>query len=761
MHPALIAAVCCALTSMTSPLAPDASPPPLAQNWSDTGLIAMDDDWSRVPAIVGYRGDGIVTEPGIDPREVLSDGSTTPVDVTANRTDPGADGLAAGVAEFELPNPVVAIEGSATAGAPHLLIALDMRGRAGIAVTLLLRDIDASTADAVEPVAVQYRVGGAGDFANAPGGYVADATTGPGEAVAVTAVRTTLPAAVDDRQLVHLRVITTDATGDEWVGVDDLEVSAATAAGPGGCGRTDPPPHQGPAAAAPVPVPSPLPEPQPLPLPEPEPGPARLGLTGLTLSPDTFTSARRGPAIVRRGRAGAGLRFRLSKPAVVRFHVVRWGERLTFQMTARGGSVRPQLKPASERARFQVRGRRGLNRMRFTGRIRGRAPRRRLHRNRCRDRPRGADLGASRSALQDRRRQGLELAHVGAAGRERRSPDLAVGRFRLQPLHQAARLLPVAPEQHRRPGAGDRRADRAQVLRAVDQLHGSRVQVAAARLVDQIAETAADQAEVVLRQPQHEQRGMAHVVNRLADRQLRGHRRARRRRWHLVVGDRQHALEAGRRVEPHRSLAGARADDEAAVERGSDVVRVALELGGELEERGIQLVHVVRRRKAGDDRRRARPEARRHGDLRADLEADPVGAVKPFEGAHAEVGAVGRHVGHVRVHEELARLLHLELELQRQGGRQHVVARAEVGRRRRHAHHPVAPHSSTARSTLSMSGSHGTTLAARFIAVCGSFSPWPVSTHTTRPSAPFFKRPATEAAEAGSQNTPSRAPSSE
>src|SRR5215207_7844526 len=94
----------------------------------------------------------------------------------------------------------------------------------------------------------------------------------------------------------------------------------------------------------------PLPEPQPLPLPEPEPGPARLGLTGLTLSPDTFTSARRGPAIVRRGRAGAGLRFRLSKPAVVRFHVVRWGERLTFQMTARGGSVRPQLKPASERA---------------------------------------------------------------------------------------------------------------------------------------------------------------------------------------------------------------------------------------------------------------------------------------------------------------------------------------------------------------------------------------------------------------------------
>ena len=30
-----------------------------------------------------------------------------------------------------------------------------------------------------------------------------------------------------------------------------------------------------------------------------------------------------------------------------------------------------------------------------------------------------------------------------------------------------------------------------------------------------------------------------------------------------------------------------------------------------------------------------------------------------------------------------------------------------------------------------MSGSHGTTDAARFIAVCGAFSPCPVKTHTT------------------------------
>jgi hypothetical protein len=204
MYTALIAAICCALTG---------AQPPFAQSWSDTNLITVDDDWSRVPAVVGHRGDGLVAEPGIDPRAVLADGSTTPVDVTANRTDPGAIGLASGVAEFELPNPVVAIQGSATASAPHLVVALDARGRSAISVRLLLRDIDQSAADAVEPVAVQYRVGGSGAFANASGGWVADATSGPGEATATTPVTATLPAAADGQPLVEVRVITTDAAG--------------------------------------------------------------------------------------------------------------------------------------------------------------------------------------------------------------------------------------------------------------------------------------------------------------------------------------------------------------------------------------------------------------------------------------------------------------------------------------------------------------------------------------------------------------------
>ena len=107
---------------------------PFAQGWSDTGSIRADDDWSGVIGIVGYRGDGLAGEPGSDPRGVSADGSGTPVDVTANLTDPRAVGLAAGVAEFELADPVVAIQGSATASAPHLVLSLDTSGRVGVSV---------------------------------------------------------------------------------------------------------------------------------------------------------------------------------------------------------------------------------------------------------------------------------------------------------------------------------------------------------------------------------------------------------------------------------------------------------------------------------------------------------------------------------------------------------------------------------------------------------------------------------------------------
>src|ERR671914_1016647 len=141
---------------------------PFSQAWSDTGLISRDDDWSGVAGVVGHRGDGLTSVPGADPRSVVSDGSGTPVDVNANETDPRAVGLAAGIAEFELPDPVVALQGSATASAPHLVLALDTRGRSGVSVRYRLRDVDASGSNAAQAVALQYRGGATGDFASAP-----------------------------------------------------------------------------------------------------------------------------------------------------------------------------------------------------------------------------------------------------------------------------------------------------------------------------------------------------------------------------------------------------------------------------------------------------------------------------------------------------------------------------------------------------------------------------------------------------------------
>ncbi|NLA68765.1 MAG: nuclease, partial [Gammaproteobacteria bacterium] len=79
--------------------------------------------------------------------------------------------------------------------------------------------------------ALHYRVGGAGAFTNVPEACVADASAGPGLTLD-TPVSVLLPAAVDNQALVELRIMTTDAVGsDEWIGVDDILVSAAATGG--------------------------------------------------------------------------------------------------------------------------------------------------------------------------------------------------------------------------------------------------------------------------------------------------------------------------------------------------------------------------------------------------------------------------------------------------------------------------------------------------------------------------------------------------
>lgn len=211
----------------------DATPQvlPFAQNWSNAALIAGDDNWSGVPGIAGYRGDGLTASTGVNPGSILADGNSTPLDVNANRTDPDTFSTG-GVAEFELTDPVVALNGSGTADAPFLQISLDTRGFAGIDVAYLLRDLDGSTDNAIQPVALQYRIGSVGSFANVPAAYVADATEGPGLAGKTTAVNVQLPADADNQPVLQIRVITSNAVGnDEWVGVDDISVTGSPASG--------------------------------------------------------------------------------------------------------------------------------------------------------------------------------------------------------------------------------------------------------------------------------------------------------------------------------------------------------------------------------------------------------------------------------------------------------------------------------------------------------------------------------------------------
>ncbi len=200
----------------------------VSQNWSNTALITTDDDWAGVVGVEGYRGDALTGATGTDPQTILEEDNPGVVDVIANQTNPNTL-TTGGVAEFEITNPVVALQGSGTADAPYLQVYLSTSGYQNIQVSYNVRDIDGSTDNALQPVAIQYRIGSTGIFTNLPGGYIADATTGPSLATLVTPVYLTLPSAANNQSLVILRIITTNAVGnDEWIGIDDIYITGVT-----------------------------------------------------------------------------------------------------------------------------------------------------------------------------------------------------------------------------------------------------------------------------------------------------------------------------------------------------------------------------------------------------------------------------------------------------------------------------------------------------------------------------------------------------
>lgn len=200
---------------------------PFVQNWSNTGLITVDDNWSGVPGIIGYRGDDMTNVTGTDPQTLLGDGTIT-IDVNANNANPNTFATG-GVAEFDaLLDPVVGLQGSGTADAPYLVFHVNTTGLQNILVGYLLRDVDGSADNSTQQVALQYRLGTAGAWTNLPAGYVADASTGPSLATAVFPISVTLPAAANNQPQVQVRVLTTNAVGnDEWIGVDNITIEGS------------------------------------------------------------------------------------------------------------------------------------------------------------------------------------------------------------------------------------------------------------------------------------------------------------------------------------------------------------------------------------------------------------------------------------------------------------------------------------------------------------------------------------------------------
>lgn len=195
---------------------------PFTQSWSNTGLISANDTWSGVPGVVGYLGDGLTGSTGVDPQTVLADNTT--VDVIANQTNPNTL-TNGGVAEFEITDPAVALNGSGSANAPSIVLYLNTSGQSGISVSYNVRDLDGSSDNAIQPVALQYRVGASGNFTNVPAGFVADATEA-NAATKVSAVSAVLPADADNQSQLQVRIITANAAGnDEWVGIDDISVT--------------------------------------------------------------------------------------------------------------------------------------------------------------------------------------------------------------------------------------------------------------------------------------------------------------------------------------------------------------------------------------------------------------------------------------------------------------------------------------------------------------------------------------------------------
>lgn len=213
--------------------------------------ITTNNDWSKIPSVEGYCGDGLTTNPGTDPRtvtktEYANNALPAPSNarvgtcVNADKGNPSAYN-GSGITEFDRPkdpkNMAFGFQGNVQNN-PYLVFYLNTTGQTYVRMSYDVIDIDEGNNSSYSQMALQYRVGETGDFINLPDGYVADGTDGPNVAGRITSVSVTLPPAALNQPKVQVRIISTFAsdgpgstsqTPNEWIGVNNVIISNVAA----------------------------------------------------------------------------------------------------------------------------------------------------------------------------------------------------------------------------------------------------------------------------------------------------------------------------------------------------------------------------------------------------------------------------------------------------------------------------------------------------------------------------------------------------
>ena len=187
--PALIAAFLLGLVTIVPAAANNtAQTLPFTQNWTNTDLITAPITGPAFRASSGFAARIRPRPRSVDPQNTLGVSRVDERPRRDRRPDQPGDHKWRCRPNSSLPTQSLPCRHRTPSEAPYLLFHLDTTGVGNVASLVQPSRHRRSGDNAVQQVALQYRVGASGSFTNVPAGYVADATTGRA-ATLVTTVR--------------------------------------------------------------------------------------------------------------------------------------------------------------------------------------------------------------------------------------------------------------------------------------------------------------------------------------------------------------------------------------------------------------------------------------------------------------------------------------------------------------------------------------------------------------------------------------------